>query len=251
MTQPKPLKVIKVGGNQFAHDGFLDALADAVKQQQKHHACILVHGGGRAVSEHLEQLHIQPRFVHGQRVTDVRTLQVAEMVLSGKMNKDIVHALNRIGLDALGLSGVDRNLLWVEPWNEDMGWVGKIVKVRSSILSDLCAQDVIPVISPISAGEKGKYNVNADHAAARISGALNAPELVLVSNVPGVLVRGEVRPQLSEQEALSLIETHDIRDGMIPKVRACIDALHNGAGLARITDLAGLPASTGTHITKN
>ena len=157
---------------------------------------ILVHGGGKAVSEMMQALHIEPKFIDGQRVTDQAALEVAEMVLSGRINKQIVFTFVSAGLDALGMSGVDRKLLQVQPWGDGMGRVGRITHIRTEVLLDCCAQDVVPVISPIAVGPAGSYNVNADHAAGMIAGAVHADAAIFISDVPGVLLNGELVPRI-------------------------------------------------------
>ena len=178
--------VVKVGGNDLDQPGFMDALAAAVARLATERPCVLVHGGGRAINEVGRAFGLQPLYVDGQRVTDQAALDVAEMVLSGQVNKQIVRALLAAGVDALGLSGVDRSLLRVEPWAAQLGRVGRIVAVRADVLRDLCAAGVVPVVSPIALGADGAYNVNADHAAGAIAAALNAARAAFVTNVPGV-----------------------------------------------------------------
>jgi acetylglutamate kinase len=238
--------VIKVGGNDLEQPGFVDQLAGAIAQINQHTPCILVHGGGKSISRLQEQLGLQAVYVNGQRVTDEASLEVAEMMLSGKVNKALTLALLRAGVDALGMSGVDRGLLQVEPWSADMGRVGRIVNVRADVLLDLCAQGVVPVVSPISVGADGSYNVNADHAAGAIAAAVMAVHATFLTNVPGVQVGGMVAPTLSVAETHDLIAQNVITGGMIPKVTAALDAVSRGVKKAIITDLAGLSAGTGT-----
>jgi acetylglutamate kinase len=208
---------------------------------------VLVHGGGRAINEVGQRFGLQPSYVNGQRVTDAAALDVAEMVLSGKVNKELVRALLAAGVDALGLSGVDRGLLRVEPWSPDLGRVGRVVAVRADVLHGLCAAGVVPVISPISLGTDGAYNVNADHAAGAIAAALEAAGAVFVTNVPGVQVNGAVAPCLTLAETNRLIEQGVITGGMIPKVQAALAAIEAGVSRAVITDLPGLAAGVGTE----
>lgn len=238
--------VIKVGGNDLEKPGFIDRLAAAVAQTQRSRPCILVHGGGQAINSMAERLGIQPIYMDGQRVTDEAMLEVVEMMLCGRVNKELTTALLRAGVDALGLSGVDRNLLQVEPWNATMGRVGRIVKVRAEVLRELCDQSVVPVISPVSIGSDGRYNVNADHAAGAIAAALQAERATFLTNVPGVKIGSEVAPSLSVTQAHDLIAGGVITGGMIPKVYAALDAISSGVAKAVITDLPGLAAGTGT-----
>lgn len=238
--------VIKVGGNDLDRSGFVPDLALAIAQFNQHTPCILVHGGGKAIHQLQARLGLETVFVNGQRVTDDASLEVAEMMLSGKVNKALTLALLNAGVDALGLSGVDRGLLRVEPWGEEMGRVGRIVAVRADVLLDLCVQGVVPVISPISMGADGSYNVNADHAAGAIAGAIQAAGATFLTNVPGVQIGDRVAPTLTVAEAHDLIARDVITGGMIPKVNAALAAVVGGVRQAVITDLAGLRAGTGT-----
>lgn len=238
--------VVKVGGNDLDKPGFVDDLARAIAELNQHTPCVLVHGGGQAINRLQKQLGLEPVYINGQRVTDEASLEVAEMVLSGVVNKQLALALLRAGVDALGLSGVDRGLLQVVPWSPEMGRVGRIVKVRAEVLLEWCAQHVVPVISPISMGPDGRYNVNADHAAGSIAAALKAIHATFVTNVPGVKVGTEVVPVLTVAEVNDLIAREIITGGMIPKVQAALDAVACGVQKAIITDLAGLRAGTGT-----
>jgi acetylglutamate kinase len=243
-----PPTVIKVGGNDLSMPGFTDQLAAIIYDLSQQEPCILVHGGGRAITDLMTRMGIEPAYVDGQRITDEATLEAAEMILSGRVNKDLVAALLAAGVDALGMSGVDRGLLRVRPWAEGMGLVGRIVAVRVEVLDELCGSGVVPVISPISLGPAGRYNVNADHAAGAIAGAVDASQAVFVTNVPGVQVDGEIVPSLFAGETRDLIERGEIHGGMIPKVEAALAALENGVRRARITDLPGLQAGTGTSL---
>ncbi len=209
---------------------------------------IVVHGGGRAIDALMAALQIEPQYVDGQRVTDDAALDAAEMVLSASVNKRLVLALLGAGADALGLSGVDRGLIRVEPWGANMGRVGRIVSVRADVLGGLLAEGVTPVLSPISAGPDGRYNVNADHAAGAVAAAVGAARAVFVTNVPGVQTNGAAAPRLTRAEVDALIADGTIHGGMIPKVRAALGALDAGVPQAVITDLAGLHAGAGTAI---
>ncbi len=238
--------VIKIGGNDLEQPGFMDDLARTVAALQAHTPCVLVHGGGRTVSRLQERLGLEPVYVNGQRVTDAASLEVVEMALSGLVNKQLTLALLHAGVDALGISGVDRGLLRVEPWSPDMGRVGRIVAVRADVLQGLCDQGVVPVVSPISMGADGRYNVNADHAAGAIAAALHAEHATFLTNVPGVQVGAQVAPYLTVSEAEALIAQGVINGGMIPKVHAALAAVTGGVQKAIITNLPGLSAGTGT-----
>jgi acetylglutamate kinase len=238
--------VIKVGGNDLEKPGFIEELAQAVADISRHTPCILVHGGGQSINRLQERLGLEPVYINGQRVTDEASLEVAEMMLSGRVNKHLTLALLKAGVDALGMSGVDRGLLQVEPWSAEMGRVGRIVTVRTEVLLSLCEQGIVPVVSPISMGPDGTYNVNADHAAGAIAAALHADHATFITNVPGVQVGAEVASYLSVDQAQALIEQQVITGGMIPKVQAALAAIASGVQKAIITDLPGLCAGTGT-----
>ncbi len=239
--------VLKVGGNEIDEASFLDGLARAVAAMPD--SPVIVHGGGKEIADLQLKLGLTPHFVEGLRVTDDTSLAIAEMVLSGRVNKRIVAALLNAGADAIGLSGIDRGIVRVEKLQHpagDLGRVGKVVSVRGEVLRDLVARKIVPVISPISLGDAGAYNVNADSVACALASALNADAVVFVTNVAGVLRNDRVIPALTAPEADALIKSQVIRGGMIPKVRAALDAIASGARAARITNLDGLLNGGGT-----
>lgn len=244
-------RIIKIGGNEMNTPGFLDELARRIAElSYADEPIVLVHGGGREIATLQARLGLESVMIDGLRVTDAESLAVAQMVLSGHTNKAIVRALLAVGLDAVGLSGVDGGILRCRKKRHpaaDLGFVGEIVSVRTDILRQLAALGIIPVISPISLGEDGQtYNVNADEAAGAIALALSARVLDFVSNVPGVLLDGGVMPNLTPAEAEALIDTGVVTDGMIPKVRTALDAIGRGVYQARIVNLAGLKSGGGT-----
>ena len=244
--------VLKVGGNELDDPAFVDGLIDAVRTLWRQHAVAVVHGGGKAIARLQERLCLTPRFVEGLRVTDDESLDVAEMVLSGWVNKRLVGRLVAEQVPAMGLSGVDNGLFRVAKMahrEHDLGWVGEVVDTQTTDLSALLERGITPVISPISLGVDGHtYNVNADHAAAALSCALAANELAFVSNVPGVLPAGggECIPLLDDAQVASLIEDGTISGGMVPKVRSALSALEAGVPRVRITNLPGLCTDGGT-----
>ena len=246
------MHVLKIGGNELSDPGFLGVLATKVAHMQAETAesSIIVHGGGRAIAGMQAKLGLQPKKVDGLRVTDLESLRVAEMVLSGHSNKIIVKALLAEGVDALGLSGVDGGILRcrkkLHP-GVDLEYVGEIVSVRADLLQKLAQMGITAVLSPISLGLDGlTYNVNADEAAAAVAQAVQAEELDFVSNVPGVLKDDQVLAQLTPKETEQLIADGVISGGMIPKVGAALDAIARGVRQARIVDLAGLDTGGGT-----
>ncbi len=244
------MRVLKVGGNEIDDPAFLPGLAGAVAMAEE--PIVIVHGGGRAIAELQARLGLQTARVDGLRITDADSLIVAEMVLSGRTNKQIVSALLAAGVDAIGLSGVDRGLLRCRKISHpraDLGYVGEITQVRTEVISQLMAGGITPVVSPISLGLDGQtYNVNADHAAGALAAALGASVLDLISNVPGVMDQNVLIPVLTTARTRELIASGVIRDGMVPKVNAALAAVAQGARRARIVNLAGLAGAGGTSV---
>jgi acetylglutamate kinase len=244
--------VLKVGGNELDNPAFVDGLVGALLHLRQTYAVTLVHGGGKAISRLQEQLHLQAHYVEGLRVTDDVSLDVAEMVLSGLVNKRLVGRLVADGLPAVGMSGVDGGLLRVVKMKHemhDLGWVGDIVETHLDALEPLLEAGVTPIVSPISLGLDGHtYNVNADHAAAALACALGADELAFVSDVPGVLgdSEGECIPLLDAADVAALIDAGTIHSGMVPKVQSALAALDEGVPRVRITNLDGLCIDGGT-----
>lgn len=192
---------------------------------------VIVHGGGPMIGRLLKDLQIPTKFVDGLRVTDEKTLEVVEMVLSGLINKEIVKNINDMGGRAIGLSGKDGRLLIAKRVEDkDIGLVGDIVKVNVDIIRDINKHGYIPVIAPLADGSDGNsYNVNADTAAGRIAEALLAEKLILLTDVDGVMGNdGNLISTLTREEVDILINKKTISGGMIPKVTCCIDALNAG-----------------------
>jgi len=249
------MRVLKIGGNELDDPGFVDVLAKSVARIQAETAepIILVHGGGRAIAGLQGQLGLESVMVDGLRVTDVESLSVAQMVLSGHSNKIVVKALLAVGLDALGISGVDGGILRCRKKQHatiDLGYVGEIVQVRARLLQQLAGLGITTVLSPISLGLDGlTYNVNADEAATAVALATGATQLDFVSNVPGVFRDEKVIPKLMAEETKQLIDAGIITGGMIPKVRAALEAIYQGVGQVRIVDLDGLAEAGGTLFT--
>jgi acetylglutamate kinase len=210
---------------------------------------VVVHGGGPEITALLKRLGKQATFIDGHRVTDEETLDVAEMVLAGKINSDIVMDLNRVGAKAIGLSGKDMGLLTArkkyhqnkDGSHHDIGFVGEVSSVQPEAIRILQQHDVIPVISPLGVDEHGQgYNINADTAAAAIAGALQADKFVLLTDVQGVLRErndpNSLIGSLNRQEVEALIADGTIAGGMIPKVRACTSAIDAGCRKTHILD---------------
>jgi len=243
--------VLKVGGNELDDPAFVTGLIEALRALWERHAVAVVHGGGRAIARLQKRLCLEPRFVEGLRVTDDESLDVAEMVLSGLVNKRLVGRMVAEGVPAVGLSGVDNGLLRVVKMahtSHDLGWVGDVIETHPALVVTLLEAGVTPVVSPISLGLDGAtYNVNADHAALALACALGVRELVYVSNVPGVLVGGgECLPLLSSAQVEALVDSGEISGGMVPKARSALGALKRGVPSVRITNLEGLSTGGGT-----
>lgn len=245
------ISVIKISGHELDDAAQLAEFARIVRSLK--HPVVIVHGGGKEISALQTQMGIEPRYVDGVRVTDAASLALVEMVLCGVVNKRLVRVLIEAGVDALGISGVDRGLARARKMphpTEDMGYTGEIVQVRPAVLRALIAQGITPVVAPICLGEGHNYNVNADHVAGALAGALDAERLIFLSNVEGVLVDGTVAARLSAADVERLIEAGTIFGGMIPKVQMAVQALNTGVQSAVITNLAGLRSHGGTAFVK-
>jgi acetylglutamate kinase len=240
--------VIKYGGNAMINSELKNAvMKDVILLKCIGLKPVLIHGGGPEITEMLERLGIESNFVNGLRVTDGQTMEVAQMVLAGKTNKDIVSMLNIKGAKAIGFCGIDGNLIECEKLTADMdgnetdlGYVGKILRVNSKVIELVSDDEYIPVIAPIGIGADGvSYNINADTAAAEIAGALKAEKLILLTDVDGVKMKPdseEAIPVLTSSQAHKLIKEKVINKGMIPKVLSCLDAIEAGVSRATIID---------------
>lgn len=243
--------LVKVSGHELDDPAYLAGFAAAIKALNA--PVVIVHGGGAEISAMQKVLGIEPRYLDGVRITDRDSLRIVEMVMNGTVNKRLVRCLLNVGLDALGLSGVDRGLIrarQMQVAGQDMGFTGEVVAVRSEVVLDLIGQGVVPVISPVSLGEETNYNVNADHVAGALAAAINASRVVFLTNVEGVLVDNKVVPALTPAETQRLIDTGVIFGGMIPKVKTALHALESGVYTAVITNLTGLAANGGTVFAK-
>ena len=232
--------VIKYGGAAMAHEPVKASFSrDVVLLRSLGMRPVIVHGGGAEVSRAMSAMGHEPRFVEGLRVTSEEGLRITEMVLSGRVNKEIAAQLNAEGGNGVGLSGKDAHLIQARKMERvkgvDLGLVGKIVRINAGILTLLLENGYIPVVSPIGLGEDGKtYNINADTAAARIAAALGAEKLIFMTDVQGVLREGELITGLSAGEARKLIAKGVIDGGMIPKVEAILHGLEHGVSSAAI-----------------
>ncbi len=236
--------VLKIGGNKIDDSNFLEKVGALAARIRDHlHQLVLVHGGGKEITNLLTKLNIETRFVKGFRYTDSQSLNVVEMMLSGLINKRLVRVLQRNGVNAIGLSGVDGKILIAKKITrdeEDIGLVGEVKIVNTSLLEGFVRESVI-ILSPISISEDSttSLNVNADYAAAAVASSLKSELTVFMSNVEGVMKLGEIIPQLNEKDFLNLKVANVIGGGMVPKVEAALYALKNGARRVFITDAEG------------
>lgn len=244
--------VIKYGGHAMGDERVArDFARDVVLLKQVGINPVVVHGGGPQIKAMLERLQIRSDFVDGLRVTDGATVEVVEMVLAGKINKEIVTAIQAAGGKAVGISGKDGRLIEAtkltrtrrDPESNiervvDLGFVGEPAKINTELLEVFMNTDIIPVIAPIGLGADGQtYNINADTAAGAISGALRARKLLMLTDVRGVLdANKQLLPTLTDTEVGRLIETGVVTGGMIPKLETCLAAVAGGVEAAVIVD---------------
>lgn len=233
--------VIKYGGSAMTDEQLKQTFAKDVTLLRKIGInMVIVHGGGKEITEAASKLGIETRFVNGQRYTDDQMVRVVLMVLAGAVNKEIVHLINRNGGNAVGLCGVDNGLLKGRKLTTngiDLGSVGTVVSVNTSFLQMMLSNGMMPVIAPLAAGESdGILNVNADVAAAAVAAALGAEKLVYLSDVEGILANGSRVSTLTQTEAKRMIDRGDIFGGMIPKVQSAFETLSAGVNKVHIVD---------------
>lgn len=234
--------VIKYGGNAMLSDeGKIEVMRDLKLLRSIGVKVVLVHGGGPEISETLARMGIQSRFIDGLRYTDEETAEVVRMVLSGKVNKSLVHILQSLGAKAVGLSGIDGGMLLCERQSEKLGFVGKIVKADARLILDCLEKDYMPVISSVGYDNEGNiYNVNADSAASSIAGVLSAESLILMTDVKGLLKdkndEGSLIKKVYVSDIESLVRDGIISGGMIPKINCCKEAIRRGVNRVFITD---------------
>jgi acetylglutamate kinase len=236
--------VIKYGGAAMVDEGLRgQVLKDIVLLEHVGLNPVVVHGGGPEISEMMRRLGKEPKFVDGLRVSDEETVEIAQMVLTGRTNPDLVAAIGQQGGRAIGLSGKDGDLVLARKLSgpTDLGMVGEVAEIRPELVNGLVAQGLIPVIAPIAPGPNGEtYNINADHLAGAFAGALKASKLMLLTDVRGVLAdRSEPESLISEltaRRAKEMIASGEIESGMIPKVEACLGALSAGVKRCHIID---------------
>jgi acetylglutamate kinase len=241
----KKTMVIKYGGSFMYDESIKQSIMDDIALMRLVGIRpIIVHGGGKDISSMLNDLDIQTEFVEGLRMTNEKVVAVAEMVLSGKINKDIVQLLENRDINAVGLSGKDGGMIKVEKKyvnNMDIGFVGNIVQVNSRIIHTLLKDDYLPIIAPIGTDKEGQsYNINADHVAYAIAKELKAEKLIYLTDTDGVYMNPDnqdsIIRRLSSDDVPKLIEEGIISGGMIPKVENSVDAIHEGVNSVHILD---------------
>ena len=244
--------VVKYGGS-IADNDLSNFARDLILMKYVGIKPVVVHGGGQQIAKHLEKQGIKSEFIAGLRVTDKTTMEVAEMVLVGKVNQEIITAIQDQGGKAVGLSGKEGKTILAKkadlkkiakqngvkvPKNADLGMVGEVEKINPNLIRSLEDSGYIPVIAPIGHDDKGNtYNINADHVAGKIAGALDAAKLMLLTNVPGILdKKKKLISSITESQIKKLIKNETISTGMIPKVSCAIEALHDGVDKVHIID---------------
>ena len=234
--------VIKYGGNAMVNEGLKQqVMEDIALLWLIGVKVVLVHGGGPEISSTMKKLGKQAQFVNGLRVTDKETVDIVQMVLAGKVNKDLVNLLQMKGGHAVGLSGIDGGILEATMKNESLGFVGDITRVRTQPITDLLEKGYIPVVSTVASDRQGNvYNINGDTAAAVIAGALQAERMILMTDIAGILRDKDdpnsLIPDLTVSQARQLFYDGVISGGMIPKVECCIEAIEHGVKHVVIMD---------------
>lgn len=231
--------VVKFGGNAMGDDAEMASFArDMVLLRQVGVNPVVVHGGGPMINDMLAKLGIESTFKNGKRVTDAATVEVVEMVLSGRVNKRIVQAINAEGGKAVGLSGKDANLITCVAADPALGFVGEPTEVDPSVINNLFEDDMIPVIAPLGQGKNGEtYNINGDTAAGAIAAALQADRLLLLTDVAGVKnAAGEVVTELTTADIDAMTADGTIAGGMIPKTETAVAAVRAGVRACTIVD---------------
>ena len=238
--------VIKYGGNAMINEDLKrTVMEDITLLKYVGMNPVIVHGGGPDISAELKTHNVESEFVNGLRVTDADTIRIAQMVLVGKTNKEVVSNININGGNAVGLCGIDGRIIECEPLTEDtegnkidVGFVGKITKVNANIIKSLCEDEYIPVIAPIGTDKQGQsYNINADTVASAVATAMGAEKLIFLTDIEGVKDNnGNIIYEITTENAESMIKDGTISGGMIPKSRACMDAVEKGVKRVHIID---------------
>lgn len=241
--------VIKYGGSIMKNESAVKAfMEDIVYMKRLGINIVIVHGGGPEISKWINVIGMETKFINGLRVTDEKVMDVVEMVLSGHVNKDISASLSKYGISAIGLSGRDSNLIKAKKkylYNNgkkiDIGFVGEVVNINKSFLTNIIEKGRVPVIAPIGCDSYGnKYNINADYAASAISSALKAEKFVILTDVEGVYTdindKNSLLSDISTEEIKRYIDEGAINGGMIPKMECCVDAIEKGTKSIHLVD---------------
>lgn len=236
--------VVKYGGNAMVNDDLKDAvMSDLVLMQLVGINVVLVHGGGPEISAMLKKIGKESKFINGMRYTDAETIDIVQMVLTGKVNKDLVQLLEQHSGRAVGLCGLDGNMIRAQKMlsGEDLGFVGEITEVNTKIIVDATNGGYLPIIATVGAGYEGEvYNINADIAAARIAAELGALKLILMTDIRGLLADKDdedtLIPVVNVSDVPRLQRQGIISGGMIPKIDCCVEAVRRGVGRAHIID---------------
>ncbi len=234
--------VVKYGGNAMTNDKLKQAvMQDIVLLSLVGIKVVLVHGGGPEINDMLKKVGKESKFVNGLRYTDEETIDIVQMVLAGKVNKDLVSLLENQGGKAIGLCGLDGNMIEAETLNPELGLVGEITNVNPEVIRHALEKGYIPVVSTIGRGKDGTvYNINADTAAARIAAEMNAPSLILLTDIKGLLEDKDdedtIIRTIGVSEVPYLKKQGIISGGMIPKIDCCVEAVRRGVKQANIID---------------
>ncbi len=234
--------VIKYGGNAMINEELKDqVMSDIVLLHLVGVKVVLVHGGGPEITEMLKKIGKESVFVDGLRVTDKESAEIVQMVLAGKINKNLVNLLTRNGGRAIGLSGIDGHMIKAEMKNPKLGYVGKITGVDVTLINDMLEKGYIPVVSTVGCDKEGNvYNINADTAAAYIAGSMHAARLLMMTDIEGILRNKDdpssLIPYVDLKDTAELFESGVISGGMIPKVECCVEAINHGVKKVIILD---------------
>ena len=234
--------VVKYGGNAMVNEKLKNSVVrDIVLLSLIGVKVVLVHGGGPEISELLSKIGKETKFIDGLRVTDKETVEVAQMVLAGKINKSLVNLIECCGGNSIGISGIDGHMIKATIKDEKLGYVGKITQINPKPILDIIEKGYIPVVSTLGCDDEGNvYNINADTAAAKIAGALKAESLISLTDTPGLLMDkndpSTLITRVTVEQTKKLIDDGIICDGMIPKVECCVNAIMDGVKRVFIID---------------
>ena len=237
--------VVKYGGSAMVDDEIkMSVIQDIAMMKRIGMKPVVVHGGGNTITQMLDRLGIKTQFIDGLRVTDAETAEIAEMVLSGNISKELVQCLQAQGINAVGINGKDGDTLIARKMltnGKDLGFVGEVVQVNTALMDALMSNDFVPVVAPVGTDFSGNtYNINADYAASAIAGALHAQKLVFLTDVEGILKDKDnpdsILRRLTLAETEAYIADGTIRGGMIPKAHCCMDGIKQGVQSVHILD---------------